>query len=279
VRVTGSVAEAQLAVREMLARGVNVLAVAGGDGSLHHALQPLSLDGGIWPGVVVPLAHGTMNIVATSITRSSGSRLERTLSTLAQRPFGAIPRKPQRVLAVSGPGGGARYGFVFGSELVKNALEMYEAFGGGSAGLARLLFETTRGPLFQTELWKKESWRLTPPETPVLVDGRAIPRYAVAFAATCDLATFGGSVRALVPPGSVGFSARVITEMRTTRLIRMIPSLMRLGDVDGVSEFREARTLALHGGFTLDGEVFDRAAREPLTLSVHGPLAVLGEGA
>ena len=280
VRSTASLSEVDGAVRELMTRGVNVLVVAGGDGSLHHALQSLVYGGRVWPGVVVPLPRGTMNIVAESL----GDPLRRTLKSpleflqrLTQRSWGAIPKKELRVLEVTSLES-PRFGFVFGSQLVKHALEMYESFGGGSVGLARLLFETTRGALFQTELWKKEGWRLTPPTTTIDVDSVHLARYSVAFASTCELAAFGGALRALPSPGASGFPVRVITELRTPQLIRLIPTLMRntQSGTATIREFPHAQELSLYGAYTLDGEVFAGAPAAPLKVRVGGSIKMIG---
>lgn len=281
VRVTASLGEVDGAVRELMARGINVLVVVGGDGSLHHALQSLVHRGRLWPGVLVPLPLGTMNIVAESLEeslrRTLKSRPRELLQQLSKGPWGAIPRRELRLLEVQSLAG-SRFGFVFGSQLVKHALEMYESFGGGSVGLARLLFETTRGALFQTELWKKEGWRLNPPESPIDVDGVHLARYSVAFAATCELVAFGGSLRALPSPGASGFPVRVVTERRTSQLIRLIPTLMRNAHskTAAISEFPQAKELVLQGSYTLDGEVFDGSPADPLRVRVGGSVSVIG---
>ena len=279
VITTRNVSHAKAALSGMLHRGVNVLALAGGDGTMHHSLQDLQHDGGVWPGAVLPIPLGTLNILASSLARKESKT---TLRSLSNRRLGDVPTRAQRLLRVTGEHSGVCHGCLFGSEMVRHAIELYDGFGGGYAGLSRLLLETTRGYFFGTDLWKRESWRLTPPRSTVTVDGVAFDAYSAVVAATCDLAVAGGTVRALAPPGDRGFSARVITETRTKELLRMIPALMRQGLPRGVSEFSEAERLELRGAYTLDGECCgmpstDASAGERLTVELGGTLQLVSQ--
>lgn len=277
VITTRDMPEASAALSGMLRRGVNVLALVGGDGTVHHSLQGLQHGGGVWPGAVLPIPQGTLNILASSLAREGSKN---TLRSLSGGCWGELPRKAQRLLRVTGERSGRRHGCLFGSEMVRHAIELYDRFGGGYGGLSRLLLETTRGYLFETELWKRESWRLTPPRSGVTVDGRALAAYSAVVVATCDLAVARGAIRALSPPGERGFSARVITETRTKALLRMIPALMRQGLPPGVSEFPQAERVELRGAYTLDGECCgepsaDGVEGERLTVEIGGEIQLL----
>ena len=277
VITTSDMPEARAALNGMLRRGINVLALVGGDGTLHHSFQDLRHGTGMWPGAVLPVPFGTLNILASSLARKESKT---TLRSLSNRRLGDVPRRAQRLLRVTGERSGVRHGCLFGSEMVRHAIELYDRFGGGYGGLSRLLMETTRGYLFETELWQRESWRLAPSCTSVTVDATSFASYSAAVVATCDLAVAGGAVRALAPPGERGFSARVITETRTKELLRMIPSLMRRGLPRGVSEFPQAERVELRGSYTLDGECCGEPSSEGregerLTVELGGDLQVI----
>lgn len=266
---TASVNEVGEAVGRLVRSGVNVLAIAGGDGALHHALQGL-VSGARWPGRLLVLRGGTLNIVGRVL--GPAIRPDEALGAFWWRwrgaPLGALPALRVPVLRVTGEGLGERYGFIFGSEMVKNALELYDRFGGGYEGLGKFLFEAGRGYLLHTPLWQQESWRLTPPPFGLDVDDGRGPRqvraYSAAIACSVDLALGGGAVRALRRrPGDRGFFARVITETRTGPLLRMIPALMREAPVSAVVDVPEATSMRLHGAYTIDGECFGASSRAP----------------
>ena len=280
VVATKTRAEADHALASFVREGVNVVAVAGGDGTLHHAVQSLRRGPERFHGALAQLPSGTLNIVA----RATSGDVRAWLRALAGRPFGAMNRRALDVLEVTSPSVGTKWGFVFGSEMVKNALELYDHFGGGYTGLSRFLLEAGRGYLFRTELWERESWRLTPPRDAVTVDGSTMPTYSAVVAATCELAVAGGVVRALSRPGGNGFSARVVTETRTGPLLALIPTLMREGNSPGVRAFAGARQLTLRGAFTLDGETYgtssrDGAAGEELRVRLGEPVSLVGQPA
>lgn len=290
-RLTDDLAAVEPALLEMARAGVNVLAIAGGDGTLHHAINALArLDGDApWRGVLLPLRGGTLDIVARSLGMAPLDPVETLRRFLARAgtSFGTLGVKRVPLLAVKTGDGSPRRGFVFGSEMVKNALEMYDSFGGGYAGLSRFLFEVARGFAFRGELWQREHWRLVPPPLPLELGeptslltplaGSASPAplrvpYSAAIACCVDLVLEGGVRAVRRQEGARGFHARIITETRTKSLLGMIPALMREGKPDGVLDRREATALSLHGAYTLDGECFGTSTRpgagEPPPLSV-----------
>lgn len=275
---TSDLGSLRAALGRLVAReGVNVLATLGGDGTLHAAvneLLALTRATGEACGAPPPLPRllvlrgGTLNIVGRTLGTSGPAA--RTLGRLARAyrgaPLAALPSRPLPLLRVESGAFGRRFGFVFGSEMVRHALELYDEFGGGHGGLSRLLFEAFRGYALETERWRRERWRLEPPEGPLVVahaGGRAeLARYAAAVASTVDLAIAGGALRALGPPeGAHAFSVRVITETRAGALVKMAPGLMLGRPLAGTLDVAAATAMRLEGSFTLDGEVFPRAAK------------------
>jgi hypothetical protein len=280
---TRDASEATPALAEMVRSGVNVLALAGGDGTLHHAINALAKigQGTLWPGTILLLRGGTLNIVARSLgpALDPAEALRAFVCDHASRRLGELPTRSVPLLRVQGEELGDRRGFLFGSEMVKNALELYDQFGGGYEGLSKFLFEAARGYMFHTDLWKRESWRLAPHPVGLAAEApgqrHEVPAYSAAIACSVDL-VIGGGVRAVSRrAGAPGFHARVITETRTGPLLRMIPALMREGKPASVVDLPEATSLALHGAYTLDGECFGDSTRHPAR---PAPLSVSADG-
>jgi hypothetical protein len=293
---TDDLASLRAAVARLVARdGVNVLATLGGDGTVHaavNALLGLARAAGRAAGAPPPplprllvARGGTLNIVARTLGTSGppDRTLGRLVETLRGAPLACWPSRPLPLLRVESAALGTRYGFVFGSAMVRHALELYDQFGGGHGGLSRLLLEGARGYALGTELWHREGWRLDPPVTPLLV-GRAtgpteIRRYAAVVASTVDVAIAGGALCALARPRAPGaFAARIITETRAGALLKMAPALMLGRPVAGALDVPEAASLRLEGSFTLDGEVFPRldpAAAAPLVVNLAEPLVAV----
>ncbi len=264
------------AVAELLAvDGVNVLALAGGDGTVHHTCNVLAaLDAeAAARGLAAPrprlllLRGGTMNILA----RATGHhvRPEKSLRRFVRdhgaAPLGALPTQPLASLTVRG-GGSLRHGFVFGSEVVYHALTLYEQFGAGYPGLLRFLGELIRGVAVGSPLFERERWRLGPFGLPLDVEEGAdrvtrFDRYTAVVAVTADLSLATGVMAAIRrAPAAKGFHARVVDARDAGALVRMLPALLGGGAQAGVRDFREATGLRLHGPFTLDGERFDDAS-------------------
>lgn len=280
--------EARAAIRHLVAEGVNVLAIAGGDGSIHLAINTLialaqeahARCEQVALPALLPLRTGTLNIIAHSAGPRPDPRA--ALASIAKRchegaPLAALSMRKLPLLRVERPDAPAVHGCIFGSEMVKNALELYDRFGGGYEGLSRFLFEAARGYLFNTSLWKQEGWRMTPPPFGLSLTGpsaKALPvgAYAAAVASTVDLAIAGGSIRTLRrAPEHEGFFARIITEARTGPLLKLIPALMREAKLDEVVDEPEATALELHGAFTLDGECYGTSSKPP---ALPSPLRV-----
>jgi hypothetical protein len=285
---TSSTGDLPATVQGLLRSGVNVLATAGGDGALHFVLNELTRHEERWPGALLPLQGGTLNIVARHLQPALDptAHLARFARQAAGACYGALAPRSIPLLRVAGESTEPRHGFLFGSEAVKNALELYDGFGGGYEGLSRFLFEVGRGYLLNTPLWQREKWRLTPPPFGLRVvdDDRehAVEAYSAAVACTLDLAIAGGAIRTLRrAPGARGFHARLIKETRTGPLLRMIPALMRGVPLDAVLDVPEANRLHLHGSFTLDGECFGASTRAPelpssLLVETSGEVSLLG---
>lgn len=272
---TRTVHDLDRAIRVLLFdRGVNVLALNGGDGTLHlgvNRLVAMAEEIEAQTGESVPLPRllflngGTLNIVA----RASGSKgnpitTVRSFVKLAEgKRLGELPTRALNALRVDDSEQGTRYGFVFGSEIVANALEMYTMFGEGYVGLARFFTELLAGITLNTRLWQEHGWKLEPPTTRISIDEISYPRYLAAVAVTIDLSILKGVIRAMRgSEDGQGFPVKLMLETDPAKVVRSIPHLMFERPHDAVCDVPDASRLVMTGGYTLDGEVFlDRTPR------------------
>ena len=253
--------------------GVNVLAVAGGDGTLHYALNALrGVDDERWP-IIAPLSGGTLNIVAR--TARVREQPELTLNRIRQRFEGRrlqhLPLRRVRVLEVREQGRAPRFGFVFGSETLHHAIELYVRFGAGYFGLSRFLMELTRGATMNSPLWRDESWKMGPHPGPLTLDGERWPSYLAAVATTVDLSLAIFAIRAIeVSQGAEGFFAKVLEDASAREVLTQIPQLLMNRASKRVVDRPESQRMSLVGPYTLDGELFgDPFARPRLEVSVQ----------
>lgn len=254
---------------------LNVLVVNGGDGTIHHALNAAiavvdRASEQLGQRVPLPLFlfvnGGGMNMLARVFgTRGHPLRtLRRFLDRTRGARFGTLHKRAVPLLAVDTPEGGSRYGYIFGSELVMNALTMYERFGQGYPGLARFLYEVGAGWLLRTELWHRYGHLLDAPETPLVLSNATgerelYPRYTSVVATTVPLQLVKGlvaTVRHTASPG--GMNAVAVLPIDKGEVIRKIPGLMLGAESEGLVYRRDVKTLELHGAFTLDGERYVR---------------------
>lgn len=273
---TADLPSIRVALQRLLCdHGANVLAIVGGDGTVHHTVNAL-LDwsdaevrsGGTEPPLprLLVLNGGTLNIVGRTcaIHGPPAEVLRRFLRDFAGRPLSLVPLRALPLLEVRWRDDAAatpRYGFVFGSEAAYHAIELYERFGGGYAGLSRFLFELARGVWSGSALWRREGWKLGPYRTSLQVDGRTWSVYTGAAAATVDLTLAIGAARAIRRQlDQPGFSVRVVEETVPSRLVKMVPTLMSDRPAAGLCDVPTATRMSLYGPYTLDGELFEQPA-------------------
>ncbi|MGM0575317.1 MAG: hypothetical protein ACQEXJ_06265 [Myxococcota bacterium] len=251
-------------------RGCNVLAVNGGDGTIHHTVHAAlevcdRASARLGEDVPLPtfllLNGGGMNMLARVFeTRGHPVRtVRRFLEAARGARLGTLETRSVPLLAVEEPGGVVRHGFIFGSELVLNALTMYERFGQGYAGLARFLWEVAIGYALKTDLWRRYGHLLDPPDTPLVVDDRRWERYTCVVASTVPMQLARGVVQTIDRTAERGtLEGLVVTETDPGRVIRLIPRLMRGRPGSGVESVHRARRIELRGPYTLDGELISR---------------------
>ncbi len=256
----------------LVSGAANVLAVCGGDGTVHHVVNALlglaaEIHGEGVPSTPLPrllfLNGGTLNIVGRTcaIHGPPDVTLQRFLRYFAGGPLSRVPARRVGLLAVQWRVGDAwtpvRHGFVFGSEVAYHAIGLYERFGAGYAGLSRFLAELGRGAVFGGQLWQAERWKIGPYVEPLHVDNRTFAPYTGVAASTVDLTLAVGAARAirreLYQPG---FSVRVVEALPPAALLRLLPALMSDRQVAGLVDLPTAAKLELCGPYTLDGELF-----------------------
>lgn len=284
VEMTQDLASLRRALARLLcARRCNVLAIAGGDGTVHHAVNALLALGqetrdalGAAPPLprILILNGGTLNIVGRTMAvhGPAHATLRRFVRAFDGARLSRVPARRLPMMAVHRADMPARHGFVFGSEVLHHAIELYTRFGSGYSGLLRFLVELSRGALTGSELWQAESWKLGPFGLPLSVDGDRFDDYAAVVASTVDLTLAVASVRAIRRPLlAPGFHAKVITQTDPRRILALIPALASEGARDGIVDHPNASTMRLFGPFTLDGELFGEASlrRERLPLTVQ----------
>lgn len=260
---------------------VNVIAANGGDGTLHavvNALWELLDELEAHHGLAVPspamlfLNGGTMNMVSRAMnTRANALRTVRWfLRRYEGRPVAELAVRQQRVLVCERPdrpgreASPRRVGFIFGSQLVYNALWLYEHLGTGYGALAKFLVHAMVGVRWPTSLWRRYGHMIDPPATPAILDGVPHAPYAALVASTIDMTLLKGAIHTLhVAEGSPGFHAKLLLETDRERLIGMIPDLMRERRHPRVLDVEGARHAEVMGDFTLDGELFAAHHEEP----------------
>ncbi|MFT7580594.1 MAG: hypothetical protein ACI9MR_002265 [Myxococcota bacterium] len=264
-------------------RQANVLVINGGDGTIHHALNAAIAcieEASDILGRPVPLPRflfvngGGMNMLARNF--ESRGHPVRTLRKFFKQARGAmlgtLATRAIPLLAVTEPEGSVRYGYIFGSELVYNALTMYERFGQGYGALTRFLWEVASGLAFKTELWHRFGHLLDAPVTPLHIDGVTHPRYCALVATTVPLQLAKGVVapiRRTADPGA--FNAIAILATERAAVIGTIPALMVGRKAPGVAYLRDVIEATLHGRYTVDGELVHRVDG-----NLEAPLRVRG---
>ncbi|GMV39960.1 MAG: hypothetical protein AMXMBFR64_16760 [Myxococcales bacterium] len=262
-------------------RRANVIAANGGDGTLHtvvNALWDLLDEVEARFGVAMPSPHvlflngGTMNMVSRAMnTRENAVRTVRWfLREYGGRPLGALRTRRQRVLCAERPDRPGRsvaprqVGFIFGSQLVYNALWLYEYLGTGYGALLRFLGHAMVGVRWPTPLWRRYGHMIDMPKGAAIIDGVEHAPYAALVASTIDMTLLKGVVSALhVAEGSPGFHAKLILETDRERLIGMIPELMRERRHPRVLDVEGAQEVTVRGDYTLDGELYAAHGEEP----------------
>lgn len=138
VRQTSSLQEMEELARELRARGIDILAICGGDGSFFRTLSAVvrAYGNDALPHFL-PLRAGSMNTIARSVGCRRGSPERVLAQTVADyragRPFELTERHLVQV-------NGEHFGFMVGAGVVVNFLQVYYATGKPGPRTAAKLF-------------------------------------------------------------------------------------------------------------------------------------------
>lgn len=278
---TRSLAELEDAISTLLFRHhCNVIVVNGGDGTIHHTLNmviEVCRKKSHEVGMVVPLPTflfingGGMNMLARVV--GAKQRPEKSVrlfvSACRGNNYGSLKTIEIPLLKVSYDGV-VRYGYIFGSEMIKNALVMYERFGQGYAGLAKLLVQAHHGYLFRTEFWYQFGHLIDPPQTALGLNETIYKPYAGLLATTVPMSIGKSLITAITSMApKKKFNALAVIDTEIASLLKMLPKLMRAQQVAGT--IRQVSDSAfLTGSFTLDGELFERGESADKRLFLTG---------
>ncbi len=269
-------------------RGCNVLAINGGDGTIHHTVgKAIELrrreSERVGRSLPLPLFlflnGGGMNMLARTFeTRGHPRRTVRAfLAKARRRSLGTLATREVPLLGVEEPTGRVRHGFIFGSEVVLNALTMYERYGQGYRGLSRFFWTLASGYALKTEAWERYGHLLDPPDSGLEVDGRSYLRYTACVLSTVPMTLLRKVVVTLPNRARTGsVNGFVVTATDKGRVLGLIPPLMRARAAEGVEWLEGAQEITLYGPYTIDGERIIRF--EGPRASGEGPPRVIVRG-
>lgn len=258
----------------LVERAVTVLAINGGDGTIHGAVNAIVrlLGADVAAGrarfpTLLFLNGGTYNIASRAFRTKADPVW--TVRRFQQRFSGAmlsdLPTRRLGLLQVDRPGVAPMLGMVFGSQVIRNVLELCDRLGSGYVGLARLLGTGVLGSAVQSRFYRENLWRLRPDSDTVLVDGRRQRDVLGVVASTIDMKLVRGLVWALtMPPGATGFHAKVVRAKTPSEVVHLLPHLLWEIPHHSIVACPEARRLEISGDFTVDGELYSH--RGPLTI-------------
>lgn len=251
------------AIRSLLLdREVNVLAINGGDGTIHAAMNTMARA---FPAdsplpILLLLNGGTYNMAS----RALGTKGDpvRTVSRFLERYRGAslrdIKTREVGVVEVHPEGRESMIGMVFGSEVVANALDLCDRMGSGYLGLARLLLQGVAGYALRTDFYRRHADLLRPSHPWIEVDGRGVGDSIGVVASTIDLMLARGLICSLtVVPQMKGFHAKVVRGKSPGDVVRLLPHLLWEVPHPMIETVPDASRLRTFGRFTVDGELYE----------------------
>ncbi len=166
---TQDVLDVRAIAEEFAARGIEILCISGGDGTIHHTISTFIHTYGERPLPKIALLRGgTVNNVATAIGLKGTP--EEILSRLILQYHAQKDLHTEQVhcLCING-----HYGFLFGNGFVSNFIREYIRMGqGGGSNIAILMTRLIVGSFFQTKYSLQMIHRF---DAAVSIDGRPWP--------------------------------------------------------------------------------------------------------
>jgi len=265
------------AVRQLLLeREVTVLAINGGDGTIHGVVNCLSaafgedyLAGRRAPPTLLLLNGGTYNMASRAMSTNGDpvATVRRFQHRFRGGHLASVPSHGVGLLEVRGGAALPMLGMFFGSQVVANALDLCDRMGSGYLGLVRLLGQGAAGYVLRTAFFRENAWRLRADDPRGTVDGVPYRDVVAMVAATVDMKLARGLVWALTAPtDGAGFHVKLVRGRRPGDVVHLLPHLLWELSHPMIVSFPEARAVTTSGAFTLDGELYEH--RGPLEIGL-----------
>jgi len=253
---------------KFLQDGIEIIAVNGGDGTLHLTLTAFIQVYGDKPlPKLISLRGGTMNTMSTSL-KLQGTTLEICAQAAERYRRGeSFELLDQPLVRLN-----HKYGFMTGSGLATNFLEAY--YSGTNTGPiegAKVVAKAVFSAIARTEYVKK-LFALTQAE--ITVDGEKVPFEEFTIILGCSIVEIGlgfkPTPRAYDRPGHFQFIATRISPLGVVRRLHVIYQGKDIIHPDFFSRLAKRAEIKPYGRFryTIDGELYD--TEEPIVMSA-GP--------
>jgi len=251
---------------KFLQDGIEIIAVNGGDGTLHLTLTAFIQVYGDKPlPKLMSLRGGTMNTMSTSL-KLKGATLEICAKAAERYRRGeSFELLDQPLVCLNG-----KYGFMTGSGLATNFLEAY--YSGTNTGPiegAKVVAKAVLSAIGRTEYVKK-LFALAQAE--VVVDGEKVPFEEFTAILGCSIVEIGlgfkPTPRAYDQPGRFHFVATKIPPMGVVRRLHLLHQGKDIVHPDFFSRLAqraEIRPKQDRFRYTIDGELYD--TEEPIVMS------------
>jgi hypothetical protein len=266
-------------------RGVNILGVNGGDGTIHSVINSIielkeeeNTKGHLFdfPRFLF-LNGGNYNMAARAMgtTGDPERTVEYFVSRHGRKKLRELPCRMITLLKVEPSSEKMMFGMIYGSHVICNALDLCIKFGSGYDGLLKLLTKAFIGYITKNSEWEREHRRLDTPDEPVVLDGIPYSDSAGGVASTVDLMLVKGLIKSLtVDRENEGFHAKILLTKEHGKIIRLLPKLLFELDDRDIFTIKEASELITHGDFTLDGEIYRNTGKVVVTRSSYSVFAI-----
>lgn len=244
------------ALASLLDRGIDALALVGGDGTFPHTLTRL-LDGrdpNALPAIL-PTRGGTVNTIADSL----GARGKPDAS-LARLLRGELGERRRALVSVAADGAAPVFGFLFVNGVGVRFLELYYAGSTGAAGAFGVVARLSGSALVSGALARQT---FAPFAAELDVEGRCVEQRHFTVIAAAGVRHIGLGFAPFYSAGSDPERIHLATTSASAgRLVRDLPALRAGRAVDSLAHFpcRNATLrLAAPLAWSLDAELFPPA--------------------
>ena len=271
---TRNIHELPAVAEKFLQDGIEIIAINGGDGTLHLTLTAfLQVYGERRLPKLLSLRGGTMNTMATSL-KLKGKTLEICAKAAERYRRGdSFELLDQPLVCLNG-----KYGFMTGAGLATNFLEAY--YSGTNTGPiegAKILAKAVLSALSGTD-YAKKLFALAQAE--VEADGELCPFQEFTVILGCSIVEIGlgfkPTPRAYDQPGRFHFVATKISPMGVVRRLHLIhqgKDIIHPDFFSRVAKRAEIRPKQDRFRYTIDGELYD--TEEPIVMSAGPTIKVI----